>query len=99
MFVYYYKTKKVIYKFCLIALKLVHVDMYIHRLRERARRKRVGRDYQLVSNFFNSGSKKDKCFNKKKFMTNLFYLSVVQTCKLIIEFRTVEKFHFLIHHL
>ncbi|EEB14911.1 transcriptional adapter, putative [Pediculus humanus corporis] len=49
-----------------VALKLVHVDMYIHRLRERARRKRVGRDYQLVSNFFNSGSKKDKCFNKKK---------------------------------
>lgn len=48
------------------ALKLVHVDMYTHRLRERARRKRVGRDYQLVSNFFNSGTKKDKLPSKKK---------------------------------
>ncbi|KAK6639573.1 hypothetical protein RUM43_007846 [Polyplax serrata] len=49
-----------------IALKLVHVDMYTHRLRERARRKRVGRDYQLVSNFFNSGTKKEKVPAKKK---------------------------------
>lgn len=35
-----------------IALKLAHVDMYTRRLRERARRKRVVRDYQLVANFF-----------------------------------------------
>uniref|UniRef100_A0A0P4VP64 Transcriptional adapter n=1 Tax=Rhodnius neglectus TaxID=72488 RepID=A0A0P4VP64_9HEMI len=34
------------------ALKLAQVDMYIEKLRERARRKRVCRDYQLVSQFF-----------------------------------------------
>lgn len=40
--------------------------MYTHRLRERARRKRVGRDYQLVSNFFNTTTRKDKLVYKKK---------------------------------
>lgn len=40
-----------------IALKLAHVDMYTNNLRERARRKRVVRDYQLVSNFFLSSRK------------------------------------------
>ncbi|CAL8126352.1 unnamed protein product [Orchesella dallaii] len=39
-----------------IGLKLALVDMYARRLRERARRKRMIRDYQLVSKFF----KKDK---------------------------------------
>ncbi|KAL9898026.1 transcriptional adapter 2B isoform 1-T1 [Glossina fuscipes fuscipes] len=33
-------------------LKLAHVDLYTRRLRERVRRKRLVRDYQLVSNFF-----------------------------------------------
>nr|CAG4640823.1 EOG090X058A [Eulimnadia texana] len=42
-----------------LALKLAQVDMYVRRLRERARRKRVVRDYQLVTQFF-SGSKKAK---------------------------------------
>nr|CAG4638418.1 EOG090X058A [Cyclestheria hislopi] len=37
-----------------IALKLAQVDMYTRRLRERARRKRVARDFQLVSQFFSS---------------------------------------------
>lgn len=36
-------------------LKLAHLDMYTRRLRERARRKRVVRDYQLVSNYFRGG--------------------------------------------
>lgn len=36
-------------------LKLAHVDMYTRRLRERARRKRVVRDYQLVANYFRGG--------------------------------------------
>lgn len=35
-----------------VMLKLAHVDIYTRRLRERARRKRMVRDYQLVSNFF-----------------------------------------------
>lgn len=33
-------------------LKLAHVDMYTRRLRERVRRKRIVRDYQLVANYF-----------------------------------------------
>ncbi|GLV43358.1 transcriptional Adaptor 2b [Carabus blaptoides fortunei] len=35
-----------------LALKLAQVDKYTRRLRERARRKRVVRDYQLVAKFF-----------------------------------------------
>ncbi|XP_020282647.1 transcriptional adapter 2B isoform X1 [Pseudomyrmex gracilis] len=48
-----------------IALKLAQVDMYTNNLRERARRKRVVRDYQLVSAFFSS-SRKDKGIKKKR---------------------------------
>ncbi|KAK9310035.1 hypothetical protein QLX08_000510 [Tetragonisca angustula] len=48
-----------------IALKLAQVDMYTNNLRERARRKRVVRDYQLVSAFFAS-SRKDKTMKKKQ---------------------------------
>ncbi|CAG7829608.1 unnamed protein product [Allacma fusca] len=46
-----------------IALKLALVDMYSRRLRERVRRKRVIRDYQLVSQFF----KKDRPSQKRQF--------------------------------
>lgn len=42
-----------------LALKLAQVDMYTRRLRERARRKRIARDFQLVSHFF-SALKKEK---------------------------------------
>lgn len=35
-----------------IILKLAHVDIYTRRLRERARRKRIVRDFQLIMNFF-----------------------------------------------
>lgn len=45
-----------------IALKLAQVCMYTRRLRERARRKRVVRDYQLVAKFF-ANQRKDT--NKK----------------------------------
>ncbi|XP_043271505.1 transcriptional adapter 2B [Venturia canescens] len=48
-----------------IALKLAQVDMYTNNLRERARRKRVIRDYQLVSHFFAS-SRKEKGIKKKQ---------------------------------
>ncbi|XP_076637946.1 transcriptional adapter 2B isoform X3 [Colletes latitarsis] len=48
-----------------IALKLAQVDMYTNNLRERARRKRVVRDYQLVSAFFSS-SRKDKALKRKQ---------------------------------
>lgn len=48
-----------------IPLKLAHVDMYTNHLRERARRKRVIRDYQLVASFF-SQSRKEKVIKKKQ---------------------------------
>ncbi len=35
-----------------VALKLAQVDIYERRLREQVRRKRVARDYQLVSRFY-----------------------------------------------
>ncbi|EFA06279.1 transcriptional adapter 2B [Tribolium castaneum] len=41
-----------------VALKLSMVDMYTRRLRERAKRKRIVRDYQLVAKFF-SNQRKD----------------------------------------
>jgi len=49
-----------------VALKLAQVDMYSRRLRERARRKRLGRDYQLVANFFQATTRKDRPVLKKK---------------------------------
>lgn len=53
-----------------LALKLAQVDMYTRRLRERARRKRVARDFQLVSHYFNTIRKELKekpvPINKKK---------------------------------
>lgn len=60
-----------------IALKLAHVDMYSRRLQERLRRKRIAREYALVSQFFNTSkqpkvpapkkktSKEDKDFQEK----------------------------------
>ncbi|XP_075221685.1 transcriptional adapter 2b-like isoform X2 [Lycorma delicatula] len=41
-----------------VAMKLAQVDMYTQRLRERARRRRVARDYQLAAQFF--GSRRDR---------------------------------------
>lgn len=48
-----------------IALKLAQVDMYTNNLRERARRKRVVRDYQLVSAFFAS-TRKERGVKRKR---------------------------------
>lgn len=41
-----------------LLLKLAQVDIYTRRLRERARRKRLVRDYQLVANFFRGQAKR-----------------------------------------
>uniref|UniRef100_T1IYY3 Transcriptional adapter n=1 Tax=Strigamia maritima TaxID=126957 RepID=T1IYY3_STRMM len=48
-----------------LALKLAHVDMYSKRVKERLRRKKVARDYTLVSQFF-SWANKQKSQNSKK---------------------------------
>lgn len=49
-----------------IALKLSQVDMYTSHLRERARRKRVVRDYQLVTQFFASQKEKKESIKKRQ---------------------------------
>ncbi|CAH1187413.1 unnamed protein product [Phyllotreta striolata] len=51
------------------ALKLARVDMYTRRLRERARRKRIVRDYQLVAKYYANVRKdphKTPQFNKEQ---------------------------------
>ncbi len=40
-----------------LALKLAQVDIFTRRLRERARRKRVARDFQLIAQFFGNAKK------------------------------------------
>ncbi|KAJ2953294.1 hypothetical protein O0L34_g878 [Tuta absoluta] len=47
-----------------VALKLSQVDIYTRRLRERTRRKRLVRDYQLVSVFFSNQRNKQKTLGK-----------------------------------
>ncbi|CAH2045423.1 unnamed protein product, partial [Iphiclides podalirius] len=47
-----------------VALKLSQVDIYTRRLRERTRRKRLVRDYQLVSIFFNNQRNKQRTLGK-----------------------------------
>ncbi|XP_063539132.1 transcriptional adapter 2B isoform X1 [Cydia strobilella] len=47
-----------------VALKLSQVDLYTRRLRERTRRKRLVRDYQLVSVFFNNQRNRQKLLSK-----------------------------------
>lgn len=43
-----------------LVLKLAQVDIYTRRLRERARRKRLVRDYQLVANFYRGQLKRTR---------------------------------------
>lgn len=43
-----------------LVLKLAQVDIYTRRLRERARRKRLVRDYQLVANFFRGNHRRTR---------------------------------------
>lgn len=50
-----------------VALKLAHVDMYIRRLRERVKRKRLVRDYQLVAKFFRKDSAKRPLSKEQKY--------------------------------
>ncbi|XP_041969912.1 transcriptional adapter 2B isoform X2 [Aricia agestis] len=47
-----------------VALKLTQVDIYTRKLRERTRRKRLVRDFQLVSVFFNNQRNKSRTLTK-----------------------------------
>lgn len=56
--------KLLYYVLIISALKLSQVDIYTRRLRERTRRKRLMRDYQLVKVFFNNQRNKQKVLGK-----------------------------------
>ncbi|XP_055678236.1 transcriptional adapter 2B isoform X2 [Lutzomyia longipalpis] len=55
-----------------IVLKLAQVDIYTRRLRERARRKRLVRDYQLVANFFRGNLRRTRYSREQREMRDRF---------------------------
>lgn len=69
-----------------IALKLTQVDMYTQRLRERARRKRIAKDYMLVSQFFSL--MKDRPNVKKKPRETRV---LEERTKVLCQFQTAEE--------
>uniref|UniRef100_A0A0P5IF14 Transcriptional adapter n=1 Tax=Daphnia magna TaxID=35525 RepID=A0A0P5IF14_9CRUS len=71
-----------------LALKLAQVDMYTRRLRERARRKRVARDFQLVSLFFNAAKKE-----KEKPTTAAKKREFQKEKEIQEKFRSFSQFH------
>ncbi|XP_037029592.1 transcriptional adapter 2B isoform X2 [Bradysia coprophila] len=50
-----------------IAIKLAQVDIYVRRLRERTRRKRLVRDYQLIFNFFRGNLRRKQSKDQREF--------------------------------
>nr|CAG4643175.1 EOG090X058A [Ilyocryptus agilis] len=71
-----------------LALKLAQVDMYTRRLRERARRKRVARDFQLVSQYFNAIKKE-----KEKPSTAMKKRESQREKEIQEKFRAFSQFH------
>lgn len=55
-----------LYIYFLFKCPLFQVDMYMRRLRERSRRKRVVRDFQVVPQFFKKEREKAQVPPKKK---------------------------------
>ncbi|XP_065347741.1 transcriptional adapter 2B isoform X1 [Cloeon dipterum] len=78
------------------ALKLAQVDMYTRRLRERGRRKRISRDFSLVTDFFNA-ARKDKPIQKKKMSRH--EKEWRESLKIFIQFHTNQEFETLISNL
>ena len=70
-----------------VALKLSQCDIYERRLREQVRRKRVARDYQLVSKFyrenpivtlgFRTKISPQKIYNQVRFCFRLIFFSII----------------------
>lgn len=50
-----------------IVLKLAQVDIYTRKLRERTRRKRIVRDYQLIMNFFRGNQRRRQSKDQREF--------------------------------
>uniref|UniRef100_A0A1L8DX02 Transcriptional adapter n=2 Tax=Nyssomyia neivai TaxID=330878 RepID=A0A1L8DX02_9DIPT len=74
-----------------IVLKLAQVDIYTRRLRERARRKRLVRDYQLVSNFFRGTLRRTRYSREQREMRDRF--------RVFAQFYTAHEFERLLSSL
>lgn len=55
-----------------LALKLTQVDIYTERLRERERRHRILRDYQLIAAFFRQKEKSKKKVFKDERLVEIY---------------------------
>ncbi|XP_076030805.1 transcriptional adapter 2-beta-like isoform X3 [Oratosquilla oratoria] len=80
-----------------IALKLAQVDMYMRRLRERARRKRVVRDFQVVQKFYSKEKEKSQVPQKKKGRDERDVLE--EKLRIISQFQTASEHQNLISSL
>ena len=94
-----------------VALKLSQCDIYERRLREQVRRKRVARDYQLVSRFYREnpiveigfGAK----FSPQKISNQIKAVTkgdgpkqeIIDSMKSVTQFCTAQEFHNLINNL
>nr|CAG4634755.1 EOG090X058A [Alona affinis] len=75
-----------------LALKLAQVDMYTRRLRERARRKRVARDFQLVSQYFSTIAKeKEKPTTAAKKKEQLKEKEMQENLRAFSQFHTASE--------
>ncbi|XP_059610507.1 transcriptional adapter 2B isoform X1 [Phlebotomus argentipes] len=74
-----------------IVLKLAQVDIYTRRLRERARRKRLVRDYQLVANFFRGTLRRTRYSREQREMRDRF--------RVFAQFYTAHEFERLLSSL
>lgn len=94
-----------------VALKLSQCDIYERRLREQVRRKRVARDYQLVSRFYREnpiveigfGAKfsPQKISNQIKMVTKGDgpKQEIIDSLKSVTQFCTAQEFHNLVNNL
>ncbi|XP_014248760.1 transcriptional adapter 2B isoform X3 [Cimex lectularius] len=66
-----------------ISLKLAQVDMYIDKLRERSRRKKICRDYQLIKKFFTAQKERLKLTKipEQEFDEKYRWMCQLQTAK------------------
>ncbi|XP_063603885.1 transcriptional adapter 2B-like isoform X1 [Penaeus indicus] len=78
-----------------MALKLAQVDMYMRRLRERSRRKRVVRDFQVVPQFFKKEREKAQVPPKKKSKDDKE--AVAEKLRTISQFQTASEHNNLIN--
>ncbi|KAK8397042.1 hypothetical protein O3P69_005201 [Scylla paramamosain] len=80
-----------------MALKLAQVDMYMRRLRERSRRKRVVRDFQIVPQFFKKEKEKVQVPPKKKSKDDRD--SLAEKLRSVSQFQTASEHNNLISSL